>query len=92
MILTDHPENRIPFKKPENYNELNYELLFRNYEAEETELPWINSPMPNQKTDTNNRRGFSTDFIGQNHTYPEVGHEKREKIVQAHCHYQQGLM
>ena len=32
MTLTDHPENRIPFKKPDNYNELNYELLFRNYE------------------------------------------------------------
>ncbi|KUK78041.1 MAG: putative xanthan lyase, partial [Proteiniphilum acetatigenes] len=28
MTLTDHPDNRIPFKKPENYDELNYELLF----------------------------------------------------------------
>lgn len=33
MTLTDHPENRIPFKKSTNYNELNNELLFRNYEA-----------------------------------------------------------
>jgi hypothetical protein len=29
MTLTDHPENKIPFIKPDNYNELNYELLFR---------------------------------------------------------------
>ena len=33
MCLTDVPENRIPFEKPEGYNELDYELLFRNYEA-----------------------------------------------------------
>lgn len=96
MTLTDHPENRIPFKKPENYEELNYELLFRNYEADNgseiNEMPWINSPMPNRKTDTNNRRGFSTDFIGQNYNYPEGSYEEREKIVQAHRNYQQGLM
>jgi hypothetical protein len=92
MTLTDHPENRIPFRKPDNYNDLNYELLFRNYEAGETSIPWINSSMPNRKTDTNNRRGFSTDFIGQNHAYPEASYEERERIIQAHRDYQQGLM
>ena len=94
MTLTDHPENRIPFKKPDNYNELHYELLFRNYEAAagNSFVPWINSPMPNRKTDTNNATGFSTDFIGQNYNYPEASYEEREKIVQAHREYQQGLM
>ena len=103
MTLTDHPDNRIPFKKPENYNELNYELLFRNYEAAggpieemytygDKLVPWINSPMPNRKTDTNNQKGFSTDFIGQNYDYPDASYEEREKIVQAHREYQQGLM
>jgi hypothetical protein len=103
MTLTDHPENRIPFKKPDNYKEINYELLFRNYEAAigpieemytygDKLVPWINSPMPNRKTDTNNQKGFSTDFIGQNHDYPEASYEEREKIVQAHRDYQQGLM
>ena len=103
MTLTDHPGNRIPFKKPENYNELNYELLFRNYEAAggpieemytygDKLVPWINSPMPNRKTDTNNQKGFSTDFIGQNYDYPDASYEEREKIVQAHREYQQGLM
>jgi Pyruvate/2-oxoglutarate dehydrogenase complex, dihydrolipoamide dehydrogenase (E3) component, and related enzymes len=103
MTLTDHPDNRIPFKKPENYKELNYELLFRNYEAAtgpieemypygDKLVPWINSPMPNRKTDTNNQKGFSTDFIGQNYEYPEASYEERERIVQAHRDYQQGLM
>lgn len=103
MTLTDHPENRIHFKKPDNYKEINYELLFRNYEAAigpieemytygDKLVPWINSPMPNRKTDTNNQKGFSTDFIGQNYDYPEASYEEREKIVQAHRDYQQGLM
>ncbi len=92
MCLTDHPDNRIPFSKPEGYNELEYELLFRNYEAGENSVPWINSSMPNRKTDTNNRTGFSTDYIGQNYDYPEASYEEREKIVDAHRKYQQGLM
>ncbi len=103
MTLTDHPENRIPFKKPENYNELEYELLFRNYEAAEGPIeemysygdplvPWINSKMPNRKTDTNNQKGFSSDFIGQNWDYPEASYEERERIEERHRQYQQGLM
>ena len=92
MCLTDHPDNRIPFKKPEGYREINYELLFRNYEAGETRLPWINSSMPNRKTDTNNSLGFSTDFIGQNHEYPEASYDERKGLVEAHRTYQQGLM
>lgn len=103
MTLTDHPENRIPFKKPDNYNELDYELLFRNYEAAEGPIskmyaygdplvPWINTPMPNRKTDTNNQKGFSTDFIGQNYAYPEASYGERENILKKHLAYQQGLM
>ena len=103
MTLTDHPENRIPFQKPENYKEQEYELLFRNYEAATGPLeemysygdplvPWINSDMPNRKTDTNNQKGFSTDFVGQNWDYPEGSYEEREKIIERHRQYQQGLM
>lgn len=92
MCLTDVPENRIPFAKPADYDERDYELLFRNYEAGETGLPWINSKMPNRKTDTNNRTGFSTDFIGQNYDWPEASYAERERILQAHLTYQQGLM
>jgi hypothetical protein len=92
MCLTDHPENRIPFDKPEGYDPLWYELLLRNYEAGEQGMPWINSAMPNRKTDTNNRLGFSTDFIGQNYDYPEATYEQRREIVARHRLYQQGLM
>ncbi|QDH81292.1 FAD-dependent oxidoreductase [Echinicola soli] len=102
MCLTDHPENRIPFQKPSGYDEKNYELLFRNYEARKGSLedmysyggviPWINSQMPNRKTDTNNRFGFSTDYIGGNYAYPEASYQEREKIIKEHKNYQMGLM
>ncbi len=103
MCLTDIPENRIPFKKPEGYDEINYELLIRNYEARKgpiremysygnSLLPWINSAMPNHKTDTNNKFGFSTDYIGKNYAYPEASYAEREKIVEEHRKYQMGLM
>ena len=103
MTLTNLPENRIPFKKPDGYNELEYELLFRNYEAAKGDIrkmydygdplvPWINSAMPNRKTDINNQKGFSTDFIGQNYRYPEASYDERLKIAALHKKYQQGLM
>ena len=94
MCLTDVPENRIPFAKPDGYDERDYELLFRNYEAgEQTRVPpWINSKMPNRKTDTNNCRGFSTDFIGQNWNWPEADYATRAEILKAHLRYQRGLM
>ena len=92
MCLTDAPENRIPFEKPDGYDEKLYELLLRNFEAGETGQPWINSAMPNRKTDTNNRTGFSTDFIGQNYAFPEATYAEREQIALKHLRYQQGLM
>ena len=103
MCLTDAPENRVPFKKPKVYNELDYELLFRNFEARtgairdmyfygNSLLPWINAGMPNRKTDTNNKFGFSTDYIGKNYEYPEASYAERDKIITDHRNYQMGLM
>jgi len=92
MCLTDAPENRIPFNKPEGYDSLQYELLLRNFEAGEDNVPWINSEMPNRKTDTNNKRGVSTDFIGQNYNWAEGDYAVRKRIFQAHLLYQRGLM
>lgn len=92
MCLTDVPENRRNWAKPDGYNELEYELLFRNFEAGFGDVPWHNSSMPNRKTDVNNNHGFSTDYIGQNYAYPEADHATRKAIVQRHLVYQQGLM
>jgi len=92
MCLTDHPDNRLPFTKPANYDPLQYELLFRNFEAGAKIIPWLFSDMPNGKTDINNNKGFSTDYITQNYDYPEASYARREEIIQQHREYQQGLM
>ncbi len=94
MCLTDVKENQILFHKPEGYDEHWYELLFRHFErgGGEGRFPWINSLMPNRKTDTNNRDGFSTDFIGQNYEWPEGTYGRRKEIRAKHLLYQQGVM
>src|SRR5690625_211245 len=92
MCLTDLEENMIPFEQPEDYNELQYELLFRNYEAGENRIPWLPGGMPNRKTDTNNRWGFSLNQIGVNYRYPDGDYQTREQIVKRQEHYQKGLM
>lgn len=92
MCVTDHPDNRIPFAKPEGYDERLYELGLRNFEAGEKRVPWSNSGMPNRKTDINNNFGFSTDFIGQNYEYPEASYTERAAIIARHLKYQQGLL
>ncbi|MCH2131735.1 MAG: FAD-dependent oxidoreductase [Pirellulaceae bacterium] len=92
MCLTDHPSNRLKIIKPAHYDPLDYELLFRNFEAGAQVLPWSCSLMPNRKTDINNNRGVSTDFIGESYRYPEANYEQRDAIVAKHLHYQQGLL
>ena len=92
MCLTDVPENRIPFEKPGSYEPLRYEPLLRYFEAGYESIPWGPTRMPNRKTDTNNRDGFSTDFIGESYTYPEADYDIRQNIVQRHLEYQKGLM
>ncbi|MFH5804104.1 FAD-dependent oxidoreductase [Alienimonas sp. DA493] len=92
LCATDVASNRIPWPKPEGYDESLYELLFRNFEAGDLRKPWNPVMMPNRKTDSNNNHAVSTDWIGQNHDYPEASDEERAEIVAAHENYQKGLM
>lgn len=95
MCLTDAPDNQIKIQKPDNYNEREYELLFRYIDkigaAKATELLTL-SKMPNRKTDSNNKGPFSLDYIGKNYNYPEGSYQERERIIKEHKDYQLGLM
>ena len=80
---------------------MEYELLLETMKQLKDLLKMINMEIHwshgstqkyNMKTDTNNQKGFSTDFIGQNYSYPEASYEEREKIAKRHKKYQQGLM
>jgi len=92
MCTTDVAENMVAWPKPANYDESNYELLLRNFEAGDMRVPWAPIWMPNRKTDVNNNYAFSTDYIGKNYDYPDADYARREQIVKDHENYQKGLM
>ncbi|MFK7844877.1 MAG: FAD-dependent oxidoreductase, partial [Rhodothermales bacterium] len=95
MCLTDVPANRIPFSKPEGYDPMRYELLLRTILAEANQyddLYFMESPIPNGKTDSNNKGPFSTDNIGMNYDYPEGDYATRKRIIKEHETYQKGFV
>ncbi|RKN85545.1 FAD-dependent oxidoreductase [Paenibacillus ginsengarvi] len=97
LCLTQNPDNRIPFAKPEAYSREPYASL-----AEDAAAGRIASirdvmnmlPVPNGKTDCNNHHYCmcSTDFPEENGDYPEGGSETREAIIRRHREYIQGLL
>lgn len=91
MCLTNDPRNMVKIEKPENYNELDYEILLRSIEAGQTVFTTF-SPMPNHKTDSNNNKAVSTDYIGGNYDYPNGSYEQRDEIYEKHRVWQQGLL
>jgi hypothetical protein len=92
LCLSNHPENRLPFAKPEGYDPNRYELLARVFASGWRETFDKFDLIPNRKTDTNNHGPFSTDYIGKNYAYPEATYEVRRAIIQDHERYQKGLL
>lgn len=90
--MTDHPENRVPWPKPEGYDAKQYELALRYYLTGWKDGFRKFDPIPNRKTDTNNHGGFSFDNIGYNYEYPDGSYEKRREIIAEHETYQKGLL
>ncbi len=96
ICLTSDVNNQLPITRPQGYDSLKYELAVRLIEKQPTRLKlndyFIWSGMPNQKTDINNRNGFSSDMIGMNYNYPDGSYEQREKIIHEHEVYTKGLL
>jgi hypothetical protein len=92
MCMTNHPENSVPFPKPDNYDASKYELLLREFNMGRND--WFSKfdVLPNKKTDTNNHGAFSSDFIGMNYDYPEADYQRRAEIIKQHYDYQAGLL
>lgn len=97
LCLTQNDANRVPIARPKNYDEAQYELLFRLLSAGETS-GFTTQAMPNLKIDANSHGRMSGDFIGGNFSikekwnYSDADYKKRKQIVQAHRDYQQGLL
>ncbi len=92
LCMSNHPDNRVAFSKPEGYDPARYELLGRIYDSGWRETFEKFDMMPNRKTDTNNHGPMSSDYIGKNYDYPEASYERRKEIIEDHRKYQQGLL
>ena len=97
MCMTDVSSNRVPIEKPSTYDEKDYELLFRLYEAGQNP-GFTDQRMPNLKTDNNNSGLMSLDWPGGNYSiednwvYSEASHTERMNYVKRQRDYQQGLL
>ena len=92
LCMSFHPENRVAFPKPDNYNPKRYELLKRVLDSGWNEVFDKFDVIPNKKTDTNNHGPFSSDYIGKNYAYPEADYATRRSILEEHENYQKGYL
>jgi len=98
LCLTSDTENKIPVSKPASYDPWTYELLARwiaavdNKEALTLDNFLKVSPVPNRKTDINDKNPFSTDYIGANWDYPEGSYASRKQIFEDHFEFTKGLI
>ena len=99
LCLTKNAANRKPIEPPAGYDAKKYELLGRycaamvKADVKVTMNHFLKIDMVTpEKTDINNNGGFSTDFIGMNHAYPDADYATRAKIWQAHVEYIAGLL
>jgi ribulose 1,5-bisphosphate synthetase/thiazole synthase len=96
ICLTSDKNNMVPITRPEDYDSTRYELAVRLLKANPSRKRlddyFIWSRMPNNKTDINNRGGFSTDMIGMNYKYPDGTYEQRRQIIGEHERYTKGLL
>lgn len=99
LCLTKVPENRRPIEPPAGYDPKQYELLGRYCEALTAagkkvglrNFLKIDMVTP-EKTDINNNGGFSTDYIGFNHSYPDADYATRARIWSDHENYIRGFL
>jgi len=96
LCLCNRKDNQVPFPKPPGYDPRRYELLKRYLARRGKDLKlndiMIVSPMPNGKTDINNRGPFSSDHIGGSWEYPEADYARRQEIWDDHVRYVQGWL
>jgi len=93
VCLTNVASNAIRIEKPENYHEIDYEILFRAIAAGKRHRHFFKQTfLPNKKIDANNSGPISTDYIGRSWEYAEADYQMRERIAHEHEMWQRGLL
>ncbi len=92
LCMTNVTENSVPVTKPSDYDEINYEIVFRAIEAGIKKNQFLKiSPLHNGKVDINSGI-ISTDFVGMSWTYAHVDYTSRQQIAQQHQSWIEGLI
>jgi hypothetical protein len=100
LSVTNRPELRVPWPKPDNYYPERYELLLRYIKAHPG-MSWHAllhlTPTSDGKFDMNASGPFTIDYVGgawyyPETPYPEASYRERERIVQDHEDYQKGFL
>jgi hypothetical protein len=99
VILTNDPENRLPFTRPDGYNRAQFALLERylnEFESHMGRAPELKDvtlrvDIPNHKADFNNNGPVSTDYIGHSRSYPDGTYAERDAIWRQHLLYTQSF-
>ncbi len=93
MCLTDVVANKVMVQKPIDYDESQYEIVFRAIEANISPKEFFHlNLMPNRKTDSNNAGPISTDFVGMSWNWVEADDATRQNIAKQHENWQRGLI
>ena len=90
LIVTDNPDNQVPFYEPEGYDPDRYfNVLYRIKRRGATRFGQMVTlyKLPNQKYDLNHM-----DLINASWNYPEGTYAQREAIDLYHRRYQEGLL
>lgn len=90
MCLTKNPDNQIPFTKPKGYDRGQYEIYLRYIKAG-GKLYRPGAGLPNGKTDLGAWHDLSHNLYGMNIDYPEGSYAVRERILEEHKTFTQGL-
>jgi hypothetical protein len=90
MCLTKNPANRIPFAKPANYDEANYEI-YKRYVKAGGKLWKPGGSIPNGKTDQGSWHDLSANLYGMNYDYPGGDYATRKRVYDEHLSFTQGL-
>lgn len=100
LCMTTDPENMIPVTMPDNYDPAHYEVLRRIIQQRDS-MQWVQRiyqlylriiDMPNNKTDINNKGGFSLSMAGANWEYPEADYWRRKEIAKMIEDYNRGII
>ncbi len=100
ICMTTDPENSIPITEPDNYDPARYEVLRRIIQQRDS-MDWVQRiwqlylriiEMPNQKTDINNKGGFSLSMTKVNWDYPEADYHTRKKIAKEIEDHNKGII